>query len=85
MCVCLHVHTIFHTTCPVGDGLECLETQTCLVTAGAITTLGRGGSDLSATVIGAALGLAEVQVWKDVDGESPCTHLVVCSQPTSGR
>lgn len=35
---------------------------------GAITTLGRGGSDLSATVIGAALGLDEVQVWKDVDG-----------------
>lgn len=35
---------------------------------GAIATLGRGGSDLSATVIGAALGLAEVQVWKDVDG-----------------
>lgn len=37
---------------------------------GAITTLGRGGSDLSATVIGAALELDEVQVWKDVDGES---------------
>lgn len=35
---------------------------------GAIATLGRGGSDLTATVIGAALGLAEVQVWKDVDG-----------------
>ncbi|KAK9865888.1 hypothetical protein WJX84_003087 [Apatococcus fuscideae] len=35
---------------------------------GAITTLGRGGSDLSATVIGAALDLPEVQVWKDVDG-----------------
>ena len=43
--------------------------QAVLVAAGAITTLGRGGSDLSATVIGAALGLAEVQVWKDVDGE----------------
>ena len=55
--------------CPVDDSLECLEIQTSLVTAGAITTLGRGGSDLSATVIGAALGLAEVQVWKDVDGE----------------
>ena len=40
-----------------------------MVFAGAITTLGRGGSDLSATVIGAALGLPEVQVWKDVDGE----------------
>ncbi len=37
--------------------------------AGAITTLGRGGSDLSATVLGAALELSEVQVWKDVDGE----------------
>ena len=41
-------------------------------TAGAITTLGRGGSDLSATVIGAALNLPEVQVWKDVDGERRC-------------
>eukprot|EP01041_Mallomonas_annulata_P007064 gene7064-14369_t len=35
---------------------------------GRITTLGRGGSDLTATVIGAAGGLDEVQVWKDVDG-----------------
>jgi len=35
---------------------------------GAITTLGRGGSDLTATVLGAALELGEVQVWKDVDG-----------------
>lgn len=39
--------------------------------AGAITTLGRGGSDLTATVLGAALGVPEVQVWKDVDG-APC-------------
>jgi len=35
---------------------------------GRITTLGRGGSDLTATHIGAACGLDEVQVWKDVDG-----------------
>ena len=35
---------------------------------GAIATLGRGGSDLTATVIGAALKLPEVYVWKDVDG-----------------
>ncbi|KAA8493488.1 Aspartokinase 3, chloroplastic [Porphyridium purpureum] len=33
-----------------------------------VTTLGRGGSDLTATTIGAALGVTEVQVWKDVDG-----------------
>lgn len=35
---------------------------------GSITTLGRGGSDLTATFIGAALDAAEVQTWKDVDG-----------------
>jgi len=35
---------------------------------GQITTLGRGGSDLSATMIAAACGAEEVQVWKDVDG-----------------
>lgn len=33
-----------------------------------ITTLGRGGSDLSATTIAAACKAEEVQVWKDVDG-----------------
>jgi len=35
---------------------------------GYITTLGRGGSDLSATMLGAALGADEVQTWKDVNG-----------------
>lgn len=37
-------------------------------TKGKITTLGRGGSDLTATAIGAALKVDEIQVWKDVDG-----------------
>jgi aspartate kinase len=35
---------------------------------GTITTLGRGGSDLSATMIAASCRADEVQVWKDVDG-----------------
>jgi len=35
---------------------------------GNITTLGRGGSDLTATMIGAAMQAEEVQTWKDVDG-----------------
>lgn len=35
---------------------------------GIITTLGRGGSDLTATMIGAAMNAEEVQTWKDVDG-----------------
>lgn len=35
---------------------------------GYITTLGRGGSDLTATILGSALGADEIQTWKDVDG-----------------
>jgi aspartate kinase len=35
---------------------------------GVATTLGRGGSDWSAAVIGAALGVEEIQIWTDVDG-----------------
>lgn len=35
---------------------------------GATTTLGRGGSDTSATLLGEALKAAEVQIWTDVDG-----------------
>lgn len=39
-------------TCFLGKGVQ----------TGAITTLGRGGSDLTATVLGAAMELREVQV-----------------------
>jgi len=35
---------------------------------GKITTLGRGGSDLTATAIGSICAFDEIQVWKDVDG-----------------
>jgi len=35
---------------------------------GDITTIGRSGSDFSASIFGAALGAEEVQVWKDVPG-----------------
>ncbi len=35
---------------------------------GVITTLGRGGSDLTATLIAAALDADEVWLWKEVDG-----------------
>ncbi|KAK1369862.1 Aspartokinase [Heracleum sosnowskyi] len=42
--------------------------------SGAVTTLGSGGSDLTATPIGKALKLHEIQVWKDVDGVLTCDH-----------
>ena len=53
-----------------------LEADTVPVTAGyvgatrdgATTTLGRGGSDYSAALIGAAAHAREIQIWTDVDG-----------------
>lgn len=35
---------------------------------GVLTTLGRGGSDYSATILGAVMGAGEVIIWTDVDG-----------------
>jgi len=35
---------------------------------GSITTLGRGGSDYTASLLGAALGTDEIWIWTDVDG-----------------
>jgi len=37
-------------------------------TDGRITTLGRGGSDYSAALLGAALGAEEIQIWTDTSG-----------------
>ncbi|MBI3763833.1 MAG: aspartate kinase [Chloroflexi bacterium] len=36
--------------------------------SGAVTTLGRGGSDFSAAIVGVVLGADEVWIWTDVDG-----------------
>jgi len=38
----------------------------------ATTTLGRGGSDYSAAIVGAAVGAEEIQIWTDVDGMMTC-------------
>jgi aspartate kinase len=35
---------------------------------GIVTTLGRGGSDYSASLFGAALGAEAIEIWTDVDG-----------------
>ncbi len=35
---------------------------------GVTTTLGRGGSDFTASIAGAGIGAAEIQIWTDVDG-----------------
>ena len=36
--------------------------------SGVTTTLGRGASDYSASIVGAAMGAEEIQIWTDVDG-----------------
>jgi aspartate kinase len=35
---------------------------------GTTTTLGRGGSDYSASILGVCLGASNIQIWTDVDG-----------------
>ncbi|KAL9248907.1 Aspartokinase 2, chloroplastic-like protein [Drosera capensis] len=62
---------------PVVTGFLGKGSKSC-----AVTTLGRGGSDLTATTIGKALGLREVQVWKGVDGVLTCDpHICSSAQP----
>ncbi|MBI1802944.1 MAG: lysine-sensitive aspartokinase 3 [Ignavibacteriae bacterium] len=56
--------------------LPILEAKKIVVTQGFIgatedgitTTIGRGGSDLSAAIFGSALRAEEIQIWTDVDG-----------------
>ncbi len=45
--------------------------------SGAPTTLGRGGSDYSASLFGAAIGASEIQIWTDVEGILTCDPRVV--------
>jgi aspartate kinase len=44
---------------------------------GSSTTLGRGGSDYTASLIGAAINAEEIQIWTDVDGMLTCDPRVM--------
>lgn len=46
---------------------------------GAPTTLGRGGSDYTASLAGAAIAAEEVQIWTDVDGVMTADPSVIAS------
>ncbi len=51
--------------------LDCIRIVTGFIGGsedGETTTLGRGGSDLTASILGAALGAEEIVIWSDVDG-----------------
>ncbi|MBI4905886.1 MAG: lysine-sensitive aspartokinase 3 [Acidobacteria bacterium] len=44
---------------------------------GVTTTLGRGGSDYTASIVGAGIGAEEIQIWTDVDGMLTCDPRIV--------
>lgn len=44
---------------------------------GCTTTLGRGGSDYSASLFGSALGAEDIQIWTDVEGVLTCDPRIV--------
>ncbi len=49
---------------------------------GITTTLGRGGSDTTASAVGSAMGAEEIQIWTDVDGIlSADPRLVAAARP----
>jgi aspartate kinase len=51
-----------------GGVIPVITGYTGATQSGVITTLGRGGSDFSAAIIGAGLDANEVWIWSDVDG-----------------
>src|SRR2546430_15167081 len=52
---------------------------------GVTTTLGRGGSDYSAALVGAALSAAEIQSWTDVSGVLTAGPRVVARARANSR
>ncbi|MCC2545432.1 aspartate kinase [Hymenobacter sp. BT175] len=51
-----------------GQQLFITQGYICRNAAGEIDNLKRGGSDYSASLIGAAVGAEEIQIWTDIDG-----------------
>jgi aspartate kinase len=51
-----------------ADGIPVVTGYIAATSKGIPTTLGRGGSDFSATILGAALDAHEVIIWTDVNG-----------------
>ena len=52
---------------------------------GVTTTLGRGGSDFTAAIVGAALGAEDVSIWTDVDGVMSADPTLVEGARTIGE
>jgi aspartate kinase len=53
--------------------------------SGVTTTLGRGGSDYSASIFGVGIGASEIQIWTDVDGMQTADPRVIATTRTVPR
>ncbi|HMQ42722.1 MAG: aspartate kinase [Confluentibacter sp.] len=65
-----YIKAHFKSTFDKAEDAEIYITQgfICLDDKGKISNLQRGGSDFTATIIGAAIHAEEVQIWTDIDG-----------------
>jgi len=65
----LSLHQVRETMEPMMAGPPPAVTGFIAATQhGVVTTIGRGGSDYTATILGAALKADEIWIWSDVDG-----------------
>lgn len=62
------IRLIRATLHPVGESIPVVTGFIGSTATGEITTLGRSGSDYSASIMGEALDAGEVQIWTDVNG-----------------
>ncbi len=67
------VEMVEHGTVPILTGFICATPE------GITTTLGRGGSDYSASVVGNSVNANEIQIWTDVDGVMTADPRIVSS------
>jgi len=65
-----YIKTKFESVLNQAEDSEIYITQgfICLDDTDAVSNLQRGGSDYTATIIGAAIKAEEVQIWTDIDG-----------------
>jgi aspartokinase/homoserine dehydrogenase 1 len=64
----LHTNYLIQTHLQSFDGIPVVTGFIASTEKGETTTLGRGGSDFTASIIGAALNATEIQIWTDVNG-----------------
>jgi aspartate kinase len=60
-----------------GDSVIVMSGFIASTEDGVTTTLGRGGSDYTAAIVGAGIGVEEIQIWTDVDGMLTCDPTIL--------